>query len=50
MVNVHPREQWFYECNIFALKSDFCEICIIQGYILLYSIMTINFVLFNAKK
>ena len=43
------NEQWRYEVDLFALKSDFCIICFIHIYIMLYFIMTINVVLFYAK-
>ena len=33
-------EQWHYEVDPFALKSEFCVICVLLIYILLYFILT----------
>ena len=49
-VRLRSCKQWRYEVDLFALKSDFCVICFILIYILLYySIMTINVVPFLDK-
>ena len=48
-VSVHLSEQWCYEVYLFALTSDFCIICFLLIYIILYFIITINVVLFYAK-
>ena len=34
-VSLHVIEQWRYEVDLFALKSDFCIICFIHIYIML---------------
>ena len=48
-VRVHRSDQWRYQVDLFALKCDFCVICFILIYILLYSVITINGVLFYAN-
>ena len=48
-VSVHVIEQRCYKVDLFALKSDICVTCLILIYILLYFILTINFVPFYAK-
>ena len=37
---MHLNEPWCYEVDLIALKSDFCVICLILIYFLLYFIMT----------
>ena len=48
-VSVHLSEQQRYKDYLFALNSDFCIICFIHINIMLYFMMTITVVLFNAK-
>ena len=46
---MHLTKQWRYDVDLFALESDFCIICLILIYLILYFIMTINVVLFYAS-
>ena len=41
-------EQWHYEVDPFALKSEFCVICVLLIYILLYFILT-KMLLYSMK-
>ena len=43
--SVHLIEQWCYDVDLFAPKSDFCVICLILIYILQYYMMTLNVIL-----
>ena len=47
--SVHLIEQWCYDIDLFAPKSDFCVICLILIYILQYYMMTLNVILLYTK-
>ena len=47
--SVHLIEQWSYDIDLFAPKSDFGVICLILIYILQYYMMTLNVILLYTK-